>query len=122
HFRSLTAGQPDPFDDLSKTRCRGGRGVMAQDLQVSPAADIVVENRRFENRADLLQRELASPRHIVAANEKFTLRRPDLAQHHPDGRALPGTVMAEQAKNLAARDVQVQMINRDAPSENFLNT
>src|SRR5712671_6227471 len=100
-FRGLAARQPDPINDLLKTAFRSSRGVMAENLQIPPTAQVIVKYRRLEYRADFLQRALAIIRHIEPANAHLSFGRPDLPKHHANGRAFAGAVMAEQPNNFA---------------------
>src|SRR5438552_16085879 len=122
HLRFLAPGQADPVNHFLNSLLRRRRGVVTEDFQIAPAAEIIVKDRRFKNRADLEQRVLALPRHVVPANKHLSVRWPDLAQHHADGRALAGAVMTEQAEDFAMRNVQIQIVHRDALAESFMNS
>src|SRR5882757_2109580 len=84
---------------------------MAQNLQVSPTAQVIVKDRRLKNGANLPQRLLPLPEDVETADSHLACGRPDLAQHHPDRRALPGPVMAEQTKNLTRRHLEAEFLD-----------
>jgi hypothetical protein len=50
----------------------------------------------------------------VAEQEDISLRGLDQGEQHPDGRALAGSVGAEEAKDVSAMDLEVQMVNSPA--------
>src|ERR1043166_10428 len=85
---------------------------MTQDLQVPPTAQVIVKDRRLENRAHLLQGRLPPAGHVVPAHANLAARGPDLAEHHPDGRALARAVVAEQAEDFSRRHAQIQLADR----------
>jgi hypothetical protein len=59
--------------------------------------------------------------HVMAANPDFTAGRPNQAEHQADGGAFAGTVVAEQAEDFAASNLEVKILDRRPGAENFLN-
>jgi hypothetical protein len=68
-----------------------------------------------------LERPLSLPRDVEAANPNLTSSRPDLAEHHANGGALPGAIMAQQTVNLTGCDVQGEIVHCQVLAEFFLN-
>jgi hypothetical protein len=60
-------------------------------------------------------------RHVVPADLHLTASRPDLAQHHADGRALARAVVAEQPEDFPARHAQGQVVHGKPLAEHFFD-
>src|SRR4051794_2719849 len=84
---------------------------MTEDLQIPPAAQIIVENGRLKYRADLLQCPLPIVSHIEAANANISLSWPDLPEHHAYRGAFARAIVAKQPKDLSRRHGQVQIVD-----------
>ena len=117
HLVVLAPGEADPLDDFLDALRRRGRGVVAEDLQILPAAEVVVKNRRLENRADSVQRLRAVTCDVVAADTQLAGGGPDLAEHHADGGALAGAVVAEEAEDLPAGHGEIELAHGPALAE-----
>src|SRR4051812_5654162 len=94
---------------------------MAEYLQVPPAAEVIVKNRRLENRADFLQRVLAVLRDIEPAHSDFSLARPNLSQHHADGGAFARAIVAQQPEDFASGHSHGEITDRLALAEKLGN-
>src|SRR5204863_895022 len=113
----LATGEPDPIDHLSDPRGRRRRRVGTENFQIPSRAQVIVKDRRLEDRADLLQGLPTFASDFVTTHLDRTGGRPDLPEHHPDRRAFPGPVVAEQSKNFAAIHRERNVVQRDAPTE-----
>src|ERR1044071_4277155 len=97
----FASGQPDPVDHFGKARRRGSVGVMAENFEIPPAAEIIIKNGALENGADAVQGMAAIGGDVETTDPDGSFRWPDLAEHHADGGAFSGAIVAEQAKNPA---------------------
>jgi len=92
---------------------------VAEDFEVPPAAEVIVEHRRFEDRADFLESALAIVGDIESANADFAFGGPDLAEHHADGGAFAGAVMTEEAEDFTLRHGEGEVADGGAVAEVF---
>src|SRR5207249_3068553 len=106
HFGLPAARETNPLDHLLDAPSRRRGGVRAEDFKIAAAAQIIVEGRAFENRANFSKSQAAIRGDVMATDAHFAGGGPDLAEHHANGRALTRAVVAEQAVNGAARHME----------------
>src|SRR5260221_4660317 len=94
---------------------------MAENLQVTPAAQVIVEHWCLKNRAHLLQSLLPVVGNIETADTDLSVTGPDLSQHHSDGGALAGSIMAKQAEDFTGGDAQAEGLDPPAVAPEILD-
>src|SRR5215469_1789977 len=97
--RLFATRQTNPIDNLLDALFGSGSGVMAQDFEIPPTAEVIVKDRSLENGADLLQSALTAGCDIEAAHKDLAVGGPDLSEHHADGRTLAGAVVSQQTED-----------------------
>src|SRR5260221_1514530 len=85
---------------------------MAENLQVTPAAQVIVEHWCLKNRAHLLQSLLPIVGNIETTDTDLSVTGPDLTQHHSDGSAFSRSVMTKQAEDLTRGHAQAEVLDR----------
>ena len=103
------ADEPHGFHHSSRGHPAGKRG---EDRQVAPAAQVIVERGRLEDRANPLQGLRAIALHGKTVHERLTAARVEMPQQQAEGRALARAVVAEQAEHLALFDLQRERFER----------
>src|SRR3954464_15455826 len=68
NVRMFAAREADPFDNFGDALARSRRGVMGKNFEITPTAEIIVENWRFENCANFSQRVGTIRNRVVTAN------------------------------------------------------
>ncbi len=68
-----------------------------------------------------MQGTLALGRDIEAPEANFDAGVPDLAEHHADGGAFAGAIVAQQAENLALRHDEIKVLDRALIAKDFLD-
>src|SRR5690625_801560 len=85
-------------------------------LQVAATAHVRVEARFLDHGAALKQRRT---RYALTEQPARPGRRPYRAGYHPQGGRLAGTVGAQEAGDLASRNLETDVVNRETAAVTF---
>src|SRR5207302_1349301 len=83
------------------------------DLAEQAAGEVWVERGPLDEAGDALERLGAVPERVAPEELDRALGRPDQAEHHAQGRRLPGPVRPEVAEDVARLDRQVDVVDGD---------
>src|SRR5690349_17328257 len=115
----LATGQSNPVNYLIDSRALDWRGIAAEDLQISQAAQVIVKCRGLKNRSQLFQSMATVRADLIPADAHNSAGRPNHSQHHTDSCALPCPVMAKQPVYLAFWNSKAYTIDRHPFAEPF---
>lgn len=117
--RLFAAREAYPLHDLAESIGRDSGGITRENLEVPPAAEIIVKHGSLEDRSHAGKCVGPLMDDVVAANPDLTRGGPDLPEQHADGGALPGTIVAEQSEDHSAGNVEIEAIHRDPLGKEF---
>src|SRR5262245_5603409 len=120
HGGHFAPAQAHPDDHLANAFRRRRRRLGAQNFQISPTAEVIIERWRLKNGTDLSQGTLSLGGDIKTADLDLSACGPDLTEHHADGGALARAIVAEQAIDLSGGNFQRQVIHSQTLAEFFL--
>src|SRR5262245_55877232 len=100
HGGLFAPAQTHPGDYLAKAFRGRRRRVGAQNFQISPTTEVIIEGWRLKNSPNFSQGALPLGSDVKAADLDLSACGPDLTEHHADGGTFARAVVAEQAVDL----------------------
>ena len=91
----------------------------AEEIEVLVDGEIAIKRERLRDVADVLANELAVFFDVVAVDSCVTFRRHEQAAEDADERRFAGAVRTEQTEDLAARNLQRDVVERAKRAEVF---
>ena len=101
-----------PLDDSIDPGRIGHPGQATGDVEVLSDGELRVGGRRLDEVAHSPPQVRGSAVHPLAEQLRVPRRRPDHPEQHSDRRRLAGSVETEERVDLAARDAQVDLVDR----------
>src|SRR5438477_5858620 len=94
----------------------------AEEVEVLVDGEIAIKRERLRHVADVLANELALLLDVIAVDEGVPFGRHKEAAENADQRRFAGSVRPEEAEDLAARDLQRDVVERANVAEVFRHT
>ena len=113
-------GQPDHVQQaMSAFAALAARQAeeLAVDIDVLPSGEIEIRGERLRDDADILAHLARMTRDVEAGDERLAAARRYQRREHPHHGRLAGAVGAEQSEDLAATDLEVDLVDGGESAE-----